>query len=551
MGIFKQFIVLSVLFSGGTAFASTFNWENEGWNDGDLSKSFSNVDGSGVDITVNVTGNTNRFEGGWNPSPSVKDDLQQHIGHKAFSTSVNFENTSESITVSIHFSQAVILRGLKWRDIDWTHYSNTVGYDDKIIVVAQDASGNAVSLVNVVTGQNIESNGPDEYESDGTLNNTTPDDPNAVVTADVNTPVTDLSYTYTPGDDSISNPSGQHIWFDNFVFSLPTNKDFGDAPDGITVEGITRNYGDASHQLGANAYIRPTAPDLETGSQGNANADSDDSNEIGDEGGIVFYTMPGNSATIYADVDTHNPSNGAIRICAWMDVNVDGAFSTGGTEAKCAQVAPGDKTKTFSWTGFPTDKAYTTYARFRISADVTLNKSDFSGQVTGGEVEDYRVKFNFSPTVVSIGSVELRAEVVADLFHSLDLANMSDAQLQALLRAWAPDIVQDGRQLSRRQLLEELRAWLDPDGDGRVATVRWETLEERGTIGFYAERRTADGEWKRVNSGLLPGLITAPQGGEYLLADPRAEAGVPYQYRLIEQEARGSQKTYGPYSLKY
>ncbi|HFD88295.1 MAG TPA: hypothetical protein ENJ35_11555 [Gammaproteobacteria bacterium] len=104
--------------------------------------------------------------------------------------------------------------------------------------------------------------------------------------------------------------------------------------------------------------------------------------------------------------------------------------------------------------------------------------------------------------------------------------------------------------MSRQQLLDELRSYLDPDGDGQVAVFHWETLEERGTIGFFAERRTQDGDWTRINKTLLPGLITAPLGGEYLLADPQAEMGVRYEYRLIEQEARGSQKTYGPYKLE-
>ncbi len=154
-----------------------------------------------------------------------------------------------------------------------------------------------------------------------------------------------------------------------------------------------------------------------------------------------------------------------------------------------------------------------------------------------------------NPTAVTIGKVELDAQQVSNLFRYLDIDQMTDAQLQALLRAWAPEAVAQGQ--TREQVLEALRAWLDPDGDGRVAIFSWETLEERGTVGFFAERREPPGDWTRINKRMLPGIITAPLGGQYLLADPKAKAGVPHQYRLIEQEARGSQKTYGPYSLEY
>ncbi len=75
-------------------------------------------------------------------------------------------------------------------------------------------------------------------------------------------------------------------------------------------------------------------------------------------------------------------------------------------------------------------------------------------------------------------------------------------------------------------------------------------LEERGTIGFYVERRQNRLEWQRVSDEMLPGLITAQMGGEYLLAAPNAASGHSYQYRLIEQEARGTIRHYGPFSLE-
>ena len=49
---------------------------------------------------------------------------------------------------------------------------------------------------------------------------------------------------------------------------------------------------------------------------------------------------------------------------------------------------------------------------------------------------------------------------------------------------------------------------------------------------------------------MLPGLINAPLGGQYQLADPTVRSGRVYQYRLIEQEADGHTRQYGPYLLK-
>ena len=99
-------------------------------------------------------------------------------------------------------------------------------------------------------------------------------------------------------------------------------------------------------------------------------------------------------------------------------------------------------------------------------------------------------------------------------------------------------------------IVSALMEFLDPDGDWTVAVVRWTTLEERGTIGFYVERQDGNGNWIRINNDMLPGMITAPMGAEYMLVDPGARAGHVYQYLLIEQEATGNTRSYGPYTVE-
>ncbi|WP_292663525.1 hypothetical protein, partial [Nitratifractor sp.] len=54
-------IGLIAIIASGSVFASTFDWSATGWNDGDLSGSYTDVDGSGINITVTVTGDTDKF----------------------------------------------------------------------------------------------------------------------------------------------------------------------------------------------------------------------------------------------------------------------------------------------------------------------------------------------------------------------------------------------------------------------------------------------------------------------------------------------------------
>ncbi len=139
---------------------------------------------------------------------------------------------------------------------------------------------------------------------------------------------------------------------------------------------------------------------------------------------------------------------------------------------------------------------------------------------------------------------------ISDYMTALGVDQLDALALLNLLTTWSHESAGELEGAGRDQVLNALANYLDPDGDGFVAVVKWETLQEHGTIGFYVERREpGNNSWQRVNGGLLPGLITAPMGGEYWLADPYARPGQVYEYQLIEQEARGSQQFYGPWKL--
>ena len=86
--------------------------------------------------------------------------------------------------------------------------------------------------------------------------------------------------------------------------------------------------------------------------------------------------------------------------------------------------------------------------------------------------------------------------------------------------------------------------------DGGQVMVEWQTLSERGTVGFYLERKDVGSDrFQRVNQALLPGLLSSPVGGTYRYADGGAEPGGSYVYRLVEAEFRGGQRYYGPFEV--
>ena len=85
---------------------------------------------------------------------------------------------------------------------------------------------------------------------------------------------------------------------------------------------------------------------------------------------------------------------------------------------------------------------------------------------------------------------------------------------------------------------------------GGAALVEWETASQAGTLGFYLYRLdAASNRWQRLNQVLLPAAVESPQGARYRFRDAGASPGELHTYLLVEAEAGGKLRRYGPYTV--
>lgn len=115
-----------------------------------------------------------------------------------------------------------------------------------------------------------------------------------------------------------------------------------------------------------------------------------------DEDGVVeqlgdLDILPHSAPTVTLIATNQTTSNAVIA--GWIDYNADGVFDNA-SERAIATVPPGTTAGevTLVFPEAPPDSVYTTYARFRLSADESfVTDPQPTGLVVGGEVEDYLV----------------------------------------------------------------------------------------------------------------------------------------------------------------
>jgi MYXO-CTERM domain-containing protein len=96
-----------------------------------------------------------------------------------------------------------------------------------------------------------------------------------------------------------------------------------------------------------------------------------------------------------------------------------------------------------------------------------------------------------------------------------------------------------------RATIAQVAAW----DDGGGARVRWTTASEVGTAAFRVERLGAGDDYAPVHTGWIVAPPNRPGGGVYEIADATVRAGDDASYRIVEVEARGRKRVYGPYRV--
>ncbi|PWQ97949.1 GEVED domain-containing protein [Leucothrix arctica] len=168
--------------------------------------------------------------------------------------------------------------------------------------------------------------------------------------------------------------------------------DYGDAPiSGTSPNGSgTNNYGAASHTVGNSLFLGASAPDVEAANQPTAMADGDDTDGTNDDDGVSAFSALTAGDASYSIPAANVTASGTGTLHAWIDFNGDGSFES--TEHASVSVASGALASDLSWSGQSTmGDAGTTFARFRLTTDVSVVALNPSGLATDGEVEDYSV----------------------------------------------------------------------------------------------------------------------------------------------------------------
>jgi hypothetical protein len=142
------FIVL--FYSVATARAAVLDWSTVGWPGPGvpLSNTYTNVGGSGVNVTVAFSGNTGRLQSG---SPNTTDPEIGGTGKPSLQADVLFPSSSTAgITVTITFTKAVYVQNLNIRDVDAGLTSG--GWQDEISQLKGTTAAGPVNPVAVVGG---------------------------------------------------------------------------------------------------------------------------------------------------------------------------------------------------------------------------------------------------------------------------------------------------------------------------------------------------------------------------------------------------------------
>ena len=178
---------------------------------------------------------------------------------------------------------------------------------------------------------------------------------------------------------------------------------------------------------------------------------------------------------------------------------------------------------------------------------VTIELLDGVGSVIATNMTDATGVYSF--TNLPVGNYTVREIDPTGYVSTTDTDGMNDNEVSVTVSIASIEQADfwDAVQTTYVLVSDFAGSWKDGE-----AVLRWETVAEVGTIGFFLFRSDQkDGEYLPVVKGLIPGLVTSPQGGVYHLVDPSVEAGSTGYYRLVEVDANGRRSEHGPYEVRF
>ncbi|MEO1005947.1 MAG: GEVED domain-containing protein, partial [Cyanobacteria bacterium J06638_38] len=178
--------------------------------------------------------------------------------------------------------------------------------------------------------------------------------------------------------------------------------DYGDAPDDGFAGNSAGDYQTREENTGASHIIVDDlylggSVDADNGTLEDRDAIADDNDNTDDEDGVTFNNILNKNDTSYSvNLVVTNETGSDAKLIGWIDFDQDGDFEATEAVTQTISHAIGGQNTTLDWSGLSGIVGGTTYARFRLTADTSLDlgniqNSDSIGQFDSGEVEDYQL----------------------------------------------------------------------------------------------------------------------------------------------------------------
>ncbi|MEM9271477.1 MAG: GEVED domain-containing protein [Cyanobacteria bacterium P01_F01_bin.143] len=326
-------------------------------------------EGPGITSPINIPGSVLAVE------------VDDENGVTFTSTDIQTSDTSYSVDVSVFNNTGGDAEVIGWIDFD---RSGTFDSDEAVIrTISTNTSSETVTLT---------------WDNNG----------NGFTSEDISEGITYARFRLSSDTTTLTTSYSTGNLTDGEVEDYQINiigVDYGDAPDDGVSGNSAGDYqtladnGGASHIIIDDLYLGGSV-DADDGTLEDRDAVADDNDNIDDEDGVTFNNIlsngnnGGNDYTV--DLVVTNETGGDAKLVGWIDLDQDGNFEASEAVTQTVPHAIGGQNTTLTWSGLSGVLGGTTYARFRVTTDSTLDlgslqDTDSVGQFDSGEVEDYQL----------------------------------------------------------------------------------------------------------------------------------------------------------------